>query len=165
MPVYFFIFFKGCLLFNRFHCIFCLQTITLWLNNLKTRTTSNAKISVFVICVEVTIYLLLYNLHDYTSKKHLSFTYYFTYVLSIFWKTMSTRQRENQDLSSAEFSMNELLTEHNAEFAIIVNTYWIGKWTNTQLITGTYLKHQSKVDLQINYKTVNAVATNSKETG
>ena len=28
----------------------------------------NAKISVFVICVEVTVYLLLYNLHDFTFK-------------------------------------------------------------------------------------------------
>ena len=28
----------------------------------------NAKISVFVICVEVIIYLLLYNLHDCTFK-------------------------------------------------------------------------------------------------
>ena len=28
----------------------------------------NAKISVFIICVEVIIYLLLYNLHDGTIK-------------------------------------------------------------------------------------------------
>ena len=28
----------------------------------------NSKISVFVICVEATIYLLLYNLHDYIFK-------------------------------------------------------------------------------------------------
>ena len=35
---------------------------------------------------------------------------------------MGTRQRRNQDQSSAEFSINELLTEHNAQFAIIVNT-------------------------------------------
>ena len=37
---------------------------TLRLNNLKTRAAMNAKISVFVICVEVIIYLLLYDLHD-----------------------------------------------------------------------------------------------------
>ena len=41
---------------------------TLRLNNLKTRTAKNAKISVFVICVEAIIYLLLYNLHDCTFK-------------------------------------------------------------------------------------------------
>ena len=35
---------------------------------LKTRTAMNAKISVFVICVEAIIYLLLYNLHDCTFK-------------------------------------------------------------------------------------------------
>ena len=41
---------------------------TLRLNNLKTRTAMNAKISVFVVCVEAIIYLLLYNLHDCTFK-------------------------------------------------------------------------------------------------
>ena len=39
---------------------------TLRLNNLKTRPATNAKISVFVICVEAIIYLLSYNLHDCT---------------------------------------------------------------------------------------------------
>ena len=38
------------------------------LNNLKTRTATNAKSSVFVICGEAIIYLLLYNLHDCTFK-------------------------------------------------------------------------------------------------
>ena len=41
---------------------------TLRLNNSKTRTAMNAKISVFVNCVEAIIYLLLYNLHDCTFK-------------------------------------------------------------------------------------------------
>ena len=39
----------------------------LWLNNLKTRTARDVKISVFVICVEAIIYLL-HNLHDCTFK-------------------------------------------------------------------------------------------------
>ena len=39
---------------------------TLRLDNLKTRTAINAKLSVFVIGVEAIIYLLLYNLHDCT---------------------------------------------------------------------------------------------------
>ena len=34
--------------------------------NLKTGAAVNAKISVFVICVEVIIYFLLYKLHDFT---------------------------------------------------------------------------------------------------
>ena len=38
---------------------------TLRLNNLKTRTAMNAKISLFAICVEAIIYLL-YNLYDCT---------------------------------------------------------------------------------------------------
>ena len=39
---------------------------TLLLNNLKTRTAMNAKISVYVICVEAIIFLLLNNLHAST---------------------------------------------------------------------------------------------------
>ena len=41
---------------------------TLPLNNLKTRTAMNAKLSVLVICVKVNICLLLCNLHDCTFK-------------------------------------------------------------------------------------------------
>ena len=41
---------------------------SLWLNNLKTRTAMNAKISVLVTCVKAIIYLLLHNLHDCTFK-------------------------------------------------------------------------------------------------
>ena len=33
----------------------------------------NAKISVFVICVEAIIYLLLYNLHDCTFNSYFTF--------------------------------------------------------------------------------------------
>ena len=65
-PVKFAIFLKSSLLFNSFYCLFLLLNKTLRLNNLKTRTATNAKISVFVICVEVIIYLLLCNLHDFT---------------------------------------------------------------------------------------------------
>ena len=41
---------------------------TLRLNDLKTRAAMNAKIPVFDICFEATIYLLLYNLHDCAFK-------------------------------------------------------------------------------------------------
>ena len=44
---------------------------TLWLNNFKTRAAINAKISVFVICVETIIYLFLHNLHDCTFNKYI----------------------------------------------------------------------------------------------
>ena len=47
---------------------------TLRLNNLKTRTAINAKISLFVICVKAITYLLLYNLHDCTFNKFAKFT-------------------------------------------------------------------------------------------
>ena len=45
---------------------------TLRINNLKTRTATNAKISVFFICGEAIIYLLLYNLHDCTFNHGIS---------------------------------------------------------------------------------------------
>ena len=38
----------------------------LWVNNLKTRTATGARISVFVICVEAIINMLIYDVHDYT---------------------------------------------------------------------------------------------------
>ena len=41
---------------------------TFRLNNLNPKTAMNAKISVLLICLEAVIYLLLYNLHDYTFK-------------------------------------------------------------------------------------------------
>ena len=41
---------------------------TLRLNNLETRAAMNAKILLFVICVEAITYLSLYNLHDCTFK-------------------------------------------------------------------------------------------------
>ena len=44
------------------------------LNNLKTKTAMNAKISGFVICAEAIIYLLLRNLHDCTFKQNSRFT-------------------------------------------------------------------------------------------
>ena len=40
----------------------------LQLNNPKTKTSMNAKISIFVISVEAIIYLLLHNLHDVKFK-------------------------------------------------------------------------------------------------
>ena len=43
---------------------------TLRFNNLKTRTVMNEKISVFVICVQVIIYLLLYNFCNCTFKSY-----------------------------------------------------------------------------------------------
>ena len=52
--------------FNSFYCLFLFVNKSLPLNNFKTRTDINAKISVFIVCLEAIIYLLLYNLHDCT---------------------------------------------------------------------------------------------------
>ena len=40
------------------------------LNNSKTKTAMNAKLSIFVFCVEAIIYWLLLNLHDCTFNPH-----------------------------------------------------------------------------------------------
>ena len=47
-------------MFNSLDCFYVVNK-TLWL---KTRADMYAKISMFVICVEAIIYLLLYNLHS-----------------------------------------------------------------------------------------------------
>ena len=51
--------------------IFYVYKKNLQLNTSKTKTAMNAKISIFVICVESIIYLLLHNLHDCTFKANL----------------------------------------------------------------------------------------------
>ena len=56
------IFLKSSLLFNSF-IVFSVYKKTLRLNNLKTRTAMDAKISVFVVSVK------LYHLHDCTFKQ------------------------------------------------------------------------------------------------
>ena len=82
---------------------------------------------------------------------------------------MGIRQRRNQDQdqSSAEFSISELLIEHNAQFAVIVNTIEKGNEETHKLLCELIeeVKQQSKMNFLINDKTINAVATNSKETG
>ena len=54
--------------FSTVFMVFSVYSKTLRLNNLKTRTAMNAKISIFVLCVEAIIYLLLYSLHDCNFK-------------------------------------------------------------------------------------------------
>ena len=55
---------------------------TLRLNNLKTRTAMNAKISIFVICVEAIIYLSLHNFHDCTFK-HTDFNLSYRLIMDL----------------------------------------------------------------------------------
>ena len=71
------------------------------LNNSKTRTTTNAKISIFVFCVEVIIYLSLRNLHDCTFNGNIFFsTFDFNLWISntvltiryVQWKTPITKE-------------------------------------------------------------------------
>ena len=67
------IFLKSSLLFNSFYCLFCLSNKTLRLDNLKTRTAMNAKISVFAICVDRDHFRVFLQIRDpcfnpYTAK-------------------------------------------------------------------------------------------------
>ena len=52
--------------FSHYLFSFLFINITLRINNLKTRIATNTKLSVFVLCVDAIIYLLLYNFHDCT---------------------------------------------------------------------------------------------------
>ena len=63
------IFLKRRLLFSSFYCLFSFINKTLRLNILKARAAMNVKLSVFDICVEAVIYLLLHNLHDSNFKE------------------------------------------------------------------------------------------------
>ena len=49
-----------------------------------------AKVSVFVICVEVITFLLLYNLHDYTFKHLGKLTPYFWNIYTL-WEGICSR--------------------------------------------------------------------------
>ena len=64
--------------FLQFLLSFLFVNKTLRLNNLKTRTGMNEKNSMFCICVEAIIYLLLYNQHDCTFS---SVPYDFHYLI------------------------------------------------------------------------------------
>ena len=56
---------------------------TLSPNNLQIRTVINAKISVFVVCVEAIVYLLLYKLHGCTFNVYIYFTGIFFVVFHL----------------------------------------------------------------------------------
>ena len=59
-------------------CLFINKTLRL--NNLKIRTVTKAKISLFVICVEAIVYLLLYNLHDCPLKSGECFSDFLSFI-------------------------------------------------------------------------------------
>ena len=62
------IFLKSSLLFRQFVLSFLFINKTLPLNNLKIKKAMNAKILRVLICAEVILHLLLYNLHERTFK-------------------------------------------------------------------------------------------------
>ena len=62
------------------------------LNNSKTKTAINAKISIFIFCVEAIKYLLLHNLHDYTFKEAVQ-TIFFTLQNTLKIRENKSRER------------------------------------------------------------------------
>ena len=88
--------------------VFSVNNKTLKLINIKTRTVTNAKISVFVICVKAIIYLLLYNLHGSTFK-----LYYFYCILDF---------QENTSFCDPLAMANLCITQH----------IWLGITRSTQ---------------------------------
>ena len=110
------IFLKSSLLFNNFLSSFLFVNKTLRLNNLKTSAAINAKISVFVVCVEATIYLILYSLLDCTFN-------------SIFFKKAST------------FYQNHPLALHTVEVFcnLILRNHWFSAWKASDGLTGLEL--------------------------
>ena len=67
---------------------------------------------------------------------------------------MIVRKRRNLDKYSTEFCINELWTEHDAQFAIIVNATEKGNKPTHNALTELIeeVKEQSKLIIEINYK-------------
>ena len=74
-------------MFNSLDCFYVINK-TLWSNGLKTRADMYAKISMFVVCVEAIIYLLLYNLHISIKIFCILFI---CFVLDGLWESISFR--------------------------------------------------------------------------
>ena len=65
----------------------------------------NAKISVFVICFEVIVYLLLYNLHDFTFEyQNLVFSF-LTYVVILLFSPVIKHSLINKNYTVKENSV------------------------------------------------------------
>ena len=126
---------KSSLLFNSFYCLFINKTLRL--NNVKIRTAINAKNSVFVICVEAIIYLLLYNLRDCTFKFLQEFVFCFCcinllqallyfIIRCIIWLNESMLwKRKNINIEKREFkehSVSRLLV-HDFVYIILYFIY------------------------------------------
>ena len=72
---------------------------TLRLNIFKIRAAINLEISVFVICAEAIIYLLLFNLHDFTFKNRFLRNYLYPSVLT---KIFLFKLWQQEDLKRAK---------------------------------------------------------------
>ena len=95
-------------IYPSFYKIFLFLNKTLRVNNLKTRTTMNKKISLFVICVEVIIYLLLYNLRDCTFKGKPNFIFW---DFLIFYQIFLSPQMKRNTIISNKQAIYELSHE------------------------------------------------------
>ena len=127
------------LLFSSFNFVFIIKALRL--NNSKTGMSMNAKISVFVVCVESIIYLLLYNLHDCIFKWNtlimISEERLFRNLLISLAKIWIFLWWMDNILSlSSHFSNAELWSEYTI-------LHWLFMKTNNVVIHGSWMQHSN----------------------
>ena len=124
-------------------------------NNLRTRTTMNAKISVLVICIEGIIYLLLYNLTDCTFKDlHKTFwgtTKKCENQFKSIWNTRGGKGYEIHNLNL--FSTNvpllyPLKTSENWRFSGVFKGYWSRILVKNRLINNKLFEHANLIFIE-----------------
>ena len=111
------------------------------LSNLKTSTAMDAKYSMFVTCVEVIIYLLLCNFHDWTFN--VSNT-----ISQNFWKSSISFTRFTSDKLCNRFSLNFIFEKwlHDLKVNILDLNFSVFFFDNNQ-------SHQMKVRQPCFYRT------------
>ena len=112
---------------------------TLRLNNLKTRTAMNAKISVFVIFAEMILYLLLYNLHDCTFNSEKNS--WLKRIFSTLEKILNSG--ENSQLKR-KFSVQEKNLNLEENYQLRKKILVKGKWKTLVIVKSFINKYSSK---------------------
>ena len=125
---------------------------TLRINNWKTRTVMNAKIWVFVICVETIMHLLLYNLHDYAFKSEfLLFPNVYsnlllTIMVSRLWKLFIQSYSKITQSTQSKWGEAKITSCKHATFLQngAPHSIWIFLW-RMYLIRETFLRYKKNI--------------------
>ena len=107
------------------------------LNNPKTRPAMNVKISVFVICVEAIIYLLLYNLHECTFN---SWHHNYETSMKMCWETVNVPTKCSSNLWVIKVNNNLEITSV-CSMLYLCNKTWIRKPVIHKLIFSLFCSH------------------------